>query len=316
MKPKKVRKLKEFVNLEDLGFKGLCDLIKGYYEELNGEVNPIVQSRKLILIKDHSVKFITRPGELPTRITAYMTINQITVDVVYISEILKSLGADRGFFAPAIRGFVLGIIVHELSHVDQDVCAYPNTATGNRDYEWSNEMHARHYINTHMDKLCSIFGDIDMKWGDTCTYMDANNLRKVKNGKYIPVKSMVNKFISEFKYAFQINPVKICDDGYNISIFINNRFRGYDTGMYIPLDIILSEHTRESIAYINDILSFMANEVYIGYEWFIKLRKERKDNDIIILELFAESASKEEQDYSMEMAVDKSTFKDFKKYMD
>lgn len=276
---------KRFMNAESrhLLYEYLANYGKLCYNYLNGKVNPIMKSRELIIVPETLIEPI--PDFTAERIMAqgHMIVNAVCFDpniLVALQETAMSLDPPKKFSIEELNGFVIKCIIHELSHVDQDIDfdRYNSDLSYLHQIEQANEYNTLRFININREEITKHLFDFAInniafygyKEGEysykkisyvyqrfftilnAITKLDTENL----------IRSSVEKYKTK-KFMFRIS--RVDEIGRNITGF-DIDLRGHDMPCYLVSDKYL-------IKALDVLRSLYSYKGYLVLTYYTKDRK-------------------------------------------
>ena len=161
------------------------------YHQLNGEINSSVPAVSLALTESYDISDITIMGS-QTMLTIEVRLNNILTQL-----------APQGFTDNQMRGILLYVLAHELSHCDQKKDPIRSLAK-DQDYidymEYSNDINTIKYLKNNEGRLQSILGPYEMP---DIVYNQFNKLKEKFNNRFVyfnQVSSIKEKVLDGISY--------------------------------------------------------------------------------------------------------------------
>lgn len=285
-------------NASDITAKDVKKFMKKAYKFLNGKINPVIRCESLNFIESHGARFIYDKDEDVHYTIGVAHLNKITINLDYIMDVIDQVFPHKGYVVDSINGYLLMIIAHELSHLDQ-VEDNKTDLQSRINHEWSNERHARNYIKAMEQEICHELGDLNFETSNLInSYSDYEE--KATDDTYYSIKSIYERF-EDILELFHLDIKKIIQDGkYElITFFVDNSVRKMKSAFDLPLNYIYYGHTDESYDIIHNFLKYIANDVFIFYKWDITIHIENDNNIVLYFEPVGGTANSLTLSFSM-----------------
>ena len=204
----------KIVNREVDDLKYWKKFSKKVFEYLNGKINPYYLATK-ITVNDYEFPIVgKREGVDESNLkNASMIVDRIiifTPDIINFLEKFDDINPERNHYGadvlPVVRGWIVSIIAHELSHVDQKLPWFVRCASGKladdvrTKFEYDNEMNSELFIDKYRKLLINEFGFFDTtSIRNLVSYKQmAKDLPDSLNfNTYMKIRSPVDKFWDE-----------------------------------------------------------------------------------------------------------------------
>lgn len=243
-------------------YKCIKKFAKEVYEDLNGIINPVLHSTKLV-IEDEDIFELGTDNDtsfIAGRSNGYMWITFIMIDPNSILMMINNIHQrDKSItnkeLHSIMRSCVIRTVVHELMHLNQDIC-FGKESTKNEDEEnesgksteTGNEMMARLWCSTHRNELHSMYPNLD-DYALTANTMPDSSTYNYKICEFRTLKNVRDRFI---EFLGMLSGCKILDFIYE--------YPKYD--IYIRINKNLISDNR---IYGNDLVCFLVNvKLFIG----------------------------------------------------
>jgi hypothetical protein len=271
--------------------------IKKCYKFLNGKINPYYPARRLLLVNrdidfagDKDSKFVIN-GEasldtvkiFPDRISGFL-------DKYRFNEL------DVGF----ARGYLIGIVAHELSHLDQYIPWYAFAIEDGEmvaedlalHYEMMNDLNTIRFMTKYMNDISYELGNYSAEFyeqlSNYLTDADGNRIQPLPKYAHIPyrkITSRVERFWNTMGTVCLCDLEKLCDD-YDIEsicLMVKNSFSGDDLVFTIYTDKLKEPESNIAIQTEEDLSHCLSKYLYIGCCWDAKMILDENKNAISII---------------------------------
>ena len=234
-------------------YKDVKKFVKEVYEDLNGVINPVLISSRLEIINEDIVSLGTEHntsfGDNST--VGYMWMTFVQINPNNILTMIDYNCQPFNEFTPRrihaiMRSFVIRVVVHELMHLNQDICFGDefiidgNENDCGKSTETGNEEMSRLWCISHMKELSVMYKNIDL---DVLAAKPKFESDHYDFEQYKILKNIRKRFI---EFIGMLSGVKILDfvhefPEHNIYIRINNSLPSDNTPS--TLSIFNIEHT-------------------------------------------------------------------------
>lgn len=161
------------------------------YNGVNGKINPLIPAM--------SMQFVTtkNKNDLGQSIGNIVLIN--LPNIINFCEVKNLTSLD------SIKGLVMNAVIHELSHLQQDIDykRYTNEEDYKSIIEFSNDAYTLSYISLYYDTLASYFGSFNMDCVFELPYKNDNVDKYYK--LYTPIKNKQDKILALMQSCMQDN---------------------------------------------------------------------------------------------------------------
>jgi hypothetical protein len=190
------------------------------FDYLNGRINKKVPARGINFVKDRDIEFGFNNKCSPQMLTATVYTNSLYVNpnaVIDMDRIHKEYYG-QSITYEQFTGFIIQIIAHELSHLDQDIDQYKYCTDD--DYanmiEITNELRTLKWVKSHYRKLIKVFDvKFDYKWAfDRSAYLDINEEKGYgyKDSDYIAVPDVHTKLFRDLDMILNLDTVGLLQE--------------------------------------------------------------------------------------------------------
>lgn len=277
----KIKKIKKFLS-------------KAFYL-INGKINYVYPARKIVFSEKPSVNFMNKDKN------PNVILGQNTLDYVIFNpyEMKEWIEINYEVSELQFKGLLLGILTHELSHMDQrfrttydksDMC-YP--IKGSLESEIANDKNTLRFIEKNYDIISSELGIFDMS-----TYVDVSvyNIKKANEAgivvdgsliRYEKINNVRDRLIEALSSILNLDIYRMIESGYlndikylRLSVSSTKKF---NASVIIPVEVLykpLDEYTNEDIKKIN---AFIADELLGGYKADVGIEMDKMDTGDKIL---------------------------------
>lgn len=204
-----------YVANEDLEF--LSDVV---FEYLNGKINPNVKASGIMLENPRLVK-CDQKSDTYTYTAGFISGNKVFIFQNNINEVLDKVNGDRDYL-PWITGWLIEVIAHELSHLNQDydMLRYTDDKEYRDFIEITNTLRTFEWLDEHMKELELTFGNLDMKSVKANNYY-LNTVEKKYNytvKDYVPIKGEPEFLLNLISGLMRTDASKLLEESYKRGI--------------------------------------------------------------------------------------------------
>ena len=171
----------------------------GFYRQFSANVFNYLNRRINIIIPCHHMEFM---GERVNTVSRSFILGTNFADIIMISllDIFRCAEDLKLQFEEELRGLIIYVIAHELSHLDQRIPfkVIKIDQAVKKQIENANEANTLHFLLEHKQELENFFGGIDFKGVYTIANSDSMSL-------YQRVKSLQEKIMDILEYFVDNN---------------------------------------------------------------------------------------------------------------
>ena len=270
------------MEITDITNDAIISFSKKVFEFLNGKINPYIKARKIKFI-ERDVDFMDDDEYIDYEVNAVEHFGEIILFVDDTREILINLLPEGVNIERSFKGFLIGIIAHELSHVDQYIPWYAYMTNSKEDnlrfnaYEYANEMNTLAFINQFHQMIVFALGPFSLPLYESGSkYLldkDAEAYMKNHDITYKKLTDYPHAFwnrLSEFLH-FDTYHFWVDTQFHRIDISIDNPYKHYIKETQIDTSFVTDPTTHMAKKTLKELNQLLATEFYNGESWVLKI---------------------------------------------